>query len=88
IYQTGRWGFGARYDSLELFNDKYKIDGLKIDFKNKPWRASAMIEFNPSEYSKLRLQYNYDKSNRTKNVNNEVYLQFIGGVGAHAAHTF
>ncbi|MCX7705273.1 MAG: hypothetical protein N2115_03310 [bacterium] len=88
IYQTGRWGFGARYDSLELFNDKYKIDGLKIDFKNNPWRASAMIDFNPSEYSKIRLQYNYDKSSRTQKTNNEIFLQFIGGVGAHAAHTF
>ncbi|HOJ31437.1 MAG TPA: hypothetical protein PLP13_05315 [bacterium] len=87
-YQTGRWGFGARYDLLEPFNDTYKLDGTNISFGDKPWRASAMVEFNPSEFSKIRLQYNYDKSSRDGRTNNEWYLQFIGGVGAHAAHTF
>ncbi|MCM8814765.1 MAG: SlyX family protein [Candidatus Omnitrophica bacterium] len=88
IYQTGRWGFGARYDLLEPLNDKYNLDGVQTSFGDKPWRASAMVEFNPSEFSKIRLQYNYDKSSRTGKTNNEVYLQFIGGVGAHAAHSF
>ncbi|MGC8805052.1 MAG: hypothetical protein ACP5QD_03875 [Candidatus Ratteibacteria bacterium] len=88
IYQTGRWGFGARYDLLEPFKDQYKLDGTNISFGDKPWRASAMVEFNPSEFSKIRLQYNYDKSNRDRRTNNEWFIQFIGGVGAHAAHTF
>ncbi|MCM8788522.1 MAG: hypothetical protein NC907_01900, partial [Candidatus Omnitrophica bacterium] len=88
VYQTGRWGFGARYDLLEPLNDKYNLDGVQTSFGDKPWRASAMVEFNPSEFSKIRLQYNYDKSSRIGKTNNELYLQFIGGVGAHAAHTF
>ncbi|MCM8759678.1 MAG: hypothetical protein NC906_07930 [Candidatus Omnitrophica bacterium] len=88
IYQTGRWGFGARYDLLEPFKDTFKLDGVQTSFGDKPWRASAMVEFNPSEFSKIRLQYNYDRSSRANITNNEVFLQFIGGVGAHAAHTF
>ncbi len=88
VFQTGRWGFGARYDLLEPFNDRYKLAGSDVSFGDKPWRASAMVEFNPSEFSKIRFQYNYDKSSRNGKVNNEFYLQFIGGIGAHAAHTF
>lgn len=88
VYQTGRWGFGTRYELLEAFRDTFKIDGSKVSFGDKPWKASAMVEFNPSEFSKIRLQYNYDKSSRTGKSNNEVFLQFIGGIGAHAAHTF
>lgn len=88
VYQTGRWALGTRYDLLEPFNDKYKLDGTKVSFGDKPWRTSAMLEFNPSEFSKIRLQYNYDKSTRDGKVNNEWFLQFITGIGAHAAHSF
>jgi outer membrane receptor protein involved in Fe transport len=88
IYQKGRWGFGTRYDILEPFNDKYKLAGVQENFEAKPWKTSAMIEFNPSEFSKIRLQYNYDKSARNGKNNSEWFLQFITGIGAHAAHSF
>jgi len=88
VYQWGRWGLGCRYDLLEPFSDTYRLDGSSQSFGDKPWRASAMVEFNPSEFSKIRLQYNYDKSAGNGKTNNEFFLQFIGGVGAHAAHSF
>ncbi len=88
IYQTGRWAFGTRYDLLEPFNDKYQLAGVQQHFGDKPWKTSAMVEFNPSEFSKIRLQYNYDKSARNGKSNSEWFLQFITGIGAHAAHSF
>jgi hypothetical protein len=47
-----------------------------------------MLEYNPTEFSRIRLQYNHDRSDGTGTTNNEVMLQFILGIGAHAAHTF
>ena len=64
------------------------LSGTREDFGEKPWRASGMIEFNPTEYSGMRLQYNHDKSGRDGKTNHEWFLQFIMGIGAHAAHPF
>ncbi|MCK7491438.1 MAG: hypothetical protein MZW92_06800 [Comamonadaceae bacterium] len=64
------------------------LSGSQQDFGKKPWRASGMLEYNPSEFSRIRLQYNYDRSDRTGTTNNEVMLQVILGIGAHGAHAF
>ena len=88
LYQLGRWRFGARYDMLELFADSFELAGLQQDLGATPWRATGSIEFNPSEFSRIRLQYNHDRSGRDGRSNNEAILQFIFGIGAHAAHNF
>jgi len=88
MYQLERWRIGARYDLLDLFKKDYILAGDQTDFGQKPWRASAALEFNPSEFSRLRLQYNYDKSARDNRTNNEVFLELIFGIGAHGAHAF
>lgn len=88
VYQTGRWRLGARYDGLGLFKDKYILDGESTDFGSDPWRATAAIEYNPSEFTRLRLQYNHDRSLGGIETNREVFLQAVFGIGAHAAHKF
>lgn len=88
LYQIGRWRVGARYDVLDVFTDDFKLDGEKIDFGDKPYRLTGSLEFNPTEFSRLRLQYNYDQSARDGKTNNEVFLQVILGIGAHGAHPF
>ena len=88
VYQLQRWGFGLRYDALGVLEDSYVQGGNRQHFGDKPWRASGEIEFNPSEFSKLRLQYNHDRSARDGQTNNEVFLQCVFGIGAHGAHTF
>ena len=88
IYQPGRWRFGARYEMLELFADTFQRADLQQDLGGTPWRATGSIEFNPSEFSRVRLQYNHDRSGRDGRSNNEAILQFIFGIGAHAAHNF
>lgn len=87
-YRSGRWGVAARYDVLDLFNADYVRAGTAKEFGPKPWRATAALEYNPSEFSRIRLQYNHDESDRSGHASNEVFLQFIVGIGAHAAHTF
>jgi hypothetical protein len=88
LYQIGRWRVGARYDLLDIFKYEFKLAGEKEDFGDKPYRLTGSLEFNPTEFSRLRLQYNYDKSERDGKENNEIFLQLILGIGAHGAHTF
>jgi len=53
---------------------------------HKPERYGAMIQWAHSEYSRIRLQYNYDKS--MPEGEHEVYLQYTLSLGAHPAHQF
>jgi hypothetical protein len=45
-----------------------------------------MADWSPSEFSRLRLQYNRDKSRPV--VDNQWTLQYIMSLGAHGAHEF
>lgn len=89
LYQIGRWRVGARYDRLNLLADSYKLAGVTQHFPN-PYRLTGALEFNPSEYARFRLQYNYDRSGGGavaygggSRTNHEVYLQMVFAIGAH-----
>jgi uncharacterized coiled-coil protein SlyX len=88
VYQIERWRVGARYDVLDLVKDDYILAGTNTGFGGTPWRATGMLEFNPTEFSRIRLQFNHDKSARDETANNEMLLQLIFGIGAHGAHPF
>jgi hypothetical protein len=45
-----------------------------------------MTDWSNSEFSRFRLQYNLDESSSV--VNDQWILQFILGMGAHAAHSY
>ena len=51
-----------------------------------PRRASAMLEYNTSEFGRFRLQYNRDWSRGT--ADDQAILQYIISLGAHGAHIF
>jgi hypothetical protein len=61
--------------------------GDKVNYSGQPYRWTGALEFNPTEFSRIRLQYNYDKSDPNK-VNQEIFLQFLIAVGAHGAHAY
>lgn len=88
LFGNGKWRIGSRYDRLNLFKDDYKLNDENLYFGKDPYRISFMAEYNPTEFSRIRLQYNNDKSNRFERTNREFILQFIFGIGAHAAHSF
>lgn len=88
LYQLGRWRVGARYDVLEVLADDYVLDGVNTDFGDQPYRMTGSLEFNPTEFSRIRLQYTHDESDRDGPDNEELFLQFILGIGAHGAHSF
>jgi hypothetical protein len=88
LYRIDRWRIGARYDVLDLFKKDFILSGTRQDLGKRPWRATGALEFNPSEFTRVRLQYTRDESSRDGKANNELYLQMLLGIGAHAAHSF
>jgi hypothetical protein len=46
-----------------------------------------MIDWSPSEFSRLRLQFDHDKARGNAN-DNQIYLQYVMSLGTHAAHAF
>ena len=88
IYRKNRWGAGARYDMLDLFYDTFKQGGVQQNFGGIPHRTTASVEFNPTEFTRIRLQLAHDLSDPSGRTNNEAILQFNFGIGAHPAHSF
>jgi hypothetical protein len=88
LYQWERWRFGARYDRMGIFKDEVVLAGTDLEYGQKPYRYTGSVEFNPTEFSRLRLQYNYDHTARDGETNNEIFLQLILAIGAHGAHPF
>lgn len=88
IYRINRWGVGARYDMLNVFSDTFRQAGVQTDY-GKPRRETASLEYNPSEFTRVRLQLSHDRSDiATGRTNDEAILQFNFTVGAHPAHSF
>ncbi len=51
------------------------------------WRISPDLTYYPSEFSKIRLQYNFDRRNGIGD-DHSVWMQFEFLLGSHAAHKF
>jgi hypothetical protein len=96
VYQfLPQWRAGYRYDQLSagttsvgLVNSG-ALSGADFPTLNpyNPKRHTAMIDWNPSEFSRVRLQFARDYS-RQNEPDNQVFLQYIVSLGAHGAHRF
>lgn len=99
IYQFApRWRAGLRYGWLNSDNDlavTYNTTGEDADeiieesglvSDHDPSRWSAMVDWSPSEFSRLRLQYNRDES--LPEADDQLFLQYIMSLGAHGAHQY
>jgi len=93
LYSQVLWGFkpgwvlGLRGDFVTGDNAPYeKISGKDLS-RAERWRISPNLTWYPSEFSKLRLQYNYD-DREGFGVDHSIWLQFEFLLGAHAAHKF
>jgi hypothetical protein len=84
-----RWRTGLRWEQVGLTNESDLPDGSSESFDSSD-RMAAMVDFTPSEFSRLRLQVNqgsYETADGTEDVT-EVYLQWMISLGAHGAHKF
>ncbi len=88
-YVQINWGYKAGH-VLGLRLDRVGGDrGDPEDHALAPrWRLSPVFTWFPTEFSKLRLQYNFDRSDAFAKAQHSVWLQFEFLLGAHAAHKF
>jgi hypothetical protein len=90
VYQfMPNWRTGLRYDRLHSGTPELGLSaaGLAILDPYNPARTSLMLDYSPSEFSRLRLQVARDKS-RPGVSDNQIFLQYIMSLGTHAAHSF
>jgi hypothetical protein len=93
-YSQVIWGFskgwtaGVRGDYLHVQNSRFTDD----EGRQSRSRLSADLTFFPSEFSKIRLQYNHDFLEPNHFLDDRqvdsVFLQFEFALGAHGAHKF
>lgn len=95
IYQfMPRWRAGVRYDWLSSDNavgtpaPGQLASDVLADNSLDPQRASAMLDFSNSEFSRLRVQYNRDATRPGNVKDDQFFVQFIYSLGAHPAHQY
>jgi hypothetical protein len=91
------WGFrrpfalGVRYEYATGSGESVGIyDGRSDDpFRDDRQRVAPLLVYYPSEFARLRLQYNYDRAHFSEQgANHTVWLGLEFGLGPHAAHSF
>jgi hypothetical protein len=83
------WRTGVRHERLSSGTPEIGLAGVMFPILEtySPQRTSAMLDYSPSEFSRLRLQFARDES-RSGAPDNQIFLQYIMSLGAHAAHAF
>jgi hypothetical protein len=88
VYGVGpRWTVAGRFDAAGLRNHVDAFTG--VTEAGATTRYSANATFNPTEFSRLRVQYNYARvpsDSRTRF--HQVYVQFQMSLGVHGSHAF
>ena len=82
------WRVGARYDRLDPGHVDYSANATYLDSPAfHPERYTLMVDWTPSEFSRVRLQWAQSKT-QAGITDNELFLQYILTLGAHGAHKF
>ena len=65
------------------------VDRDEDPFRSRRYRISPLLVYQPSEFSRIRLQYNYDNdANLSSNIGHSVWAGVEFSLGAHGAHTY
>jgi hypothetical protein len=89
VYQfTPNWRAGVRYDRLSSGSQHLGSNPAEIEIEHyHPNRLAAMLDYNWSEFSRLRLQWARDRA-MPGVTDNQITLQYIMSLGSHGAHKF
>jgi hypothetical protein len=92
--QTGygflpRWRAAARWEEAGLTNKTDLPDGSSLGNESSR-KFSGMVDFTPTEFSRLRLQYNNGSyaTDEGRLHGSEIFFQWMVSIGAHGAHSF
>ena len=97
VYQfVPRWRVGVRYDELDsgsphiglVATGLFNAVNFPVLLPASPRRVSAMLDWSPSEFSRLRAQYAWDEARAAAERDHQFFLQYIYAIGAHGAHKF
>jgi hypothetical protein len=100
-----RWWVAGRYDMVEIESPLKLIEWGFEKMSDDPdyprpiddqHRGSVAVTFRPTEFSQLRLQYNYNHVRRSEPDGSsgdwepvhEVFFQIMGNIGPHGAHPY
>jgi hypothetical protein len=91
VYQfMPTWRAGLRYDRLNPGTAQVgalNAGNVISNYGYLPARSTLMLDYSPSEFSRIRFQVAQDKSRRGL-TDNQMFLQYIMSMGAHGAHSF
>jgi hypothetical protein len=97
VYQfRPRWRSGLRYDSLDSGSPRIGLvdtgllspESFPALLSGNPERVSLMLDWSPSEFSRVRAQYAWDEARDDGERDRQFRLQYIYGIGAHSAHKY
>ncbi|MDH2918141.1 MAG: hypothetical protein PXX73_02955 [Sideroxydans sp.] len=84
------WRTGLRYDRMNAGRANVGAANLANVISNdayNPTRTSWMLDYSPSEFSRLRLQVARDLT-RQGQPDNQIFVQYLMSLGAHGAHQY
>jgi hypothetical protein len=89
VYQfMPHWRVGLRTERLDPGSPDYGANASLYALEGwHPRKNSLMLDWTPSEFSRIRLQYARDLS-RPGPADNQWSLQYMMSLGAHGAHSF
>jgi hypothetical protein len=88
VYQfMPQWSFGLRYSQLDAGNIPLSLAGSALDdFGHSARATTALLEYDTSEFGRLRLQYTHDETDLKPN--DEILFQYTVIYGPHGAHRY
>jgi hypothetical protein len=97
VYQfRPHWRAGLRYDSLDSGTPRIALvssgvlpaEAFPSLLSGDPTRTTVMVDWNPSEFTRWRLQYAWDEARDDGETDRQLQLQYLFGIGAHGAHKY
>jgi len=91
-----RWRIGLRYDALDSGSPRIALvdtgalppEAFPLLRSAEPDRITTMLDWSPSEFSRLRAQYAWDDARDGSERDRIFQLQYLYGIGAHGAHKY
>jgi hypothetical protein len=91
-----RWRLGLRYDALDSGTPDIALvqsgllpaEAFPVLLPADPERITVMLDWSPTEFSRLRAQYAWDDARATDDRDRQFFLQYLFGIGAHGAHKY
>lgn len=82
------WRIGLRTEQLDPGTPDYGLNAASFAASGyKPRKNSLMLDFSPSEFSRVRLQLAQDRS-REGISDTQFFVQYQMSLGAHGAHSY